>query len=746
MAARGSKLLDFEWSLLLIAQRQRYGWESKRVTISKSLMLKIRQAPSFRSCGGIVPASFGASAVLVVLCLALPVGALTIDDFFINHSPLTSPGSSTQDSPTSNVLGGERDVQLIETGGDPTITAEVVGGAMAFSSDAGGTGLLRLIYDGDDSDATTLDHIGLGGVNLTTGGDNALLLGVNSADAATSVTIDLFSSAIDSSTVTVVIPAGSLPNLIRIPYSTFAGTANFASVGAIQLTFPVAASANAVRLDFLRTGSATAPAPVEALLTDIVLVDNDSNGKASAGDTLRYVVTIKNNSAGTLTGVQFNAPAVANASAAANITATPVARDEGVSGSSVPGSAFHTPFNTALTVIDGDSDEDLLNNDFLGAPAATITKFGGGTLGGTVDDHNAGATANSGGHALTVNGNGSFTYTPANGFTGLFTFQYRLANSGGSDTATVTLAVGTRPGADTDSYNVTGNTPIDTTLIPESVLTGDTGDAISISGNTSPANGSLSFNTATGHFTYTPNVGYTGADSFTYTLGNGFGNVVGTVNLTVANRVWYIDVTAAAGGDGRSHLPYNTIGAFNAVNSGALPNPQDGDIIILRDGGYTEGLTLRNGQRLIGDGWSGTFAAAAGFSLAPGNNVAAFSNVKPRHCQHHGGRARHQSGHGQSCVRRHRGQHAQRLRLPRHQRGQPRHQRKLQERPGRWTGPHARQRFSERTVGHPHCQQFYCAGCQSCQSRRHVDGRLRQHHRTDWNSGQRERRQREHHD
>jgi hypothetical protein len=370
-------------------------------------------------------------------------------------------------------------------------------------------------------------------------------------------------------------------------------------------------------------------------LRDTLQNDADGNSKTNAGDRLRYTLTFTNTSGVTLTNVLISVPAITDTTLdGAATSASPLARDEGPIAASVPGNAFHTAFNTPLIVNAGES---LLNNDFPGAPAAAITTFGGGTLGGTVDDNNAGATANSGGHSLTVNPDGTLTYTPATGFAGLFMFQYRLANASGSDTATVTIAVGERPGPVADARAVTGNVQIDTaTGTPFSVLSNDDGDAVTINLNTAGTLGAVNMN-ANGQFVYTPPRGkVSGTDTFSYTLSNGFGTSgPATVTLNFdGNIVWFVDSSASAG-DGRSHLPYNSLSAFNAVNDGGANNPADNHVIVLRDGTYANNvaggaLVLSNGQRVIGDGWSGTFNAAAGFSVAE-HSVGAngFSGTDP---------------------------------------------------------------------------------------------------------------------
>lgn len=115
----------------------------------------------------------------------------------------------------------------------------------------------------------------------------------------------------------------------------------------------------------------------------------------------------------------------------------------------------------------------------------------------------------------------------------------------------------------------------------------------------------------TGPFSYLPAAGFTGADTFTYTLkDSGPDGIAGnaddlvstspaTVSITVANKVWYVDNSVGATGDARSSSPFKTI----AEVSGATGPDAAGDIIYVRTGtsNYTGGITLLGTQTLWGE-------------------------------------------------------------------------------------------------------------------------------------------------
>ncbi|TXK83539.1 S-layer homology domain-containing protein [Paenibacillus sp. N3.4] len=127
------------------------------------------------------------------------------------------------------------------------------------------------------------------------------------------------------------------------------------------------------------------------------------------------------------------------------------------------------------------------------------------------------------GTAVVINpATGAFTYTPNPGATGTDTFTF-MANDGiaDSDAAVITVNIQTSnhaPVASDAAFNGPQNTAISGTL---SAIDVD-GDALSYSIVTNGTKGTaVVTNSATGSFTYTPNPGATGTDTFTFKANDG---------------------------------------------------------------------------------------------------------------------------------------------------------------------------------------------------------------------------------
>ena len=150
------------------------------------------------------------------------------------------------------------------------------------------------------------------------------------------------------------------------------------------------------------------------------------------------------------------------------------------------------------------------------------------------------------------------------------------------------------------------------------------------------------------------------SDTFTYTIRDlGFDGVISADDLTsmatvtitfaeqsagVPHRVWYVDSSAAPGGDGTSAKPFQNMTALNGLTGDGTTNDdldKAGEYIYVENGAgapVTGPITLENNQQLIGDGAAlvvagvtlataganSTLTAASGtiVTLASGNTIA----------------------------------------------------------------------------------------------------------------------------
>jgi len=202
----------------------------------------------------------------------------------------------------------------------------------------------------------------------------------------------------------------------------------------------------------------------------------------------------------------------AAAIASAIVNRGPVAADD---------TGFGTEYGTELTITsasllanDGDADLDAL----------TLLSVTSG-IGGTV--------------ALDANGN--VVFTPADGFEGAASFTYTASDGhGGTATGSVSITVEPKPNEAPVAVDDAG---LDTayasalTIDLATLLANDSdadADALTLQSVTSVAGGTVVLD-GQGHVVFTPEQGFVGEASFTYTVSDGHGGVAtATVNVTVA--------------------------------------------------------------------------------------------------------------------------------------------------------------------------------------------------------------------
>jgi len=184
-----------------------------------------------------------------------------------------------------------------------------------------------------------------------------------------------------------------------------------------------------------------------------------------------------------------------------------------------------TAYNTAVTV-------DVMSND---------TDVDGDTL--SIESYGQAS------HGTVSQVDGKLTYTPENGFSGIDTFTYTVTDGDLEDSATVTVTVNeedaknTAPNANSDSATTKYNSAVTINVVSND--TDAEGDTLSIKSYTQPSHGSVS--QVDSQLEYTPVDGFSGTDTFTYTVTDGELEDSATVTVTVQEKeedntnddIWY---------------------------------------------------------------------------------------------------------------------------------------------------------------------------------------------------------------
>jgi len=192
-----------------------------------------------------------------------------------------------------------------------------------------------------------------------------------------------------------------------------------------------------------------------------------------------------------------------------------------------------------------------------------------------------------------------------------------LATGVNAGTVTITASIGyaqgtatlkviqpdTPPVANPDTFQAIGNVTIPVNA--PGVLGNDTdaetpGGISVVPGMVATANGGTATLAADGSFTYLSAAGFTGTDSFTYTVTDGTLTATGTVTMNVPTRVWYVNNASAAPGDGRDASPFAALASAEAASAA-------GETVFLLYGngtsvGYDAGFAFKAGQSLTGQG------------------------------------------------------------------------------------------------------------------------------------------------
>ncbi|SBS74821.1 40-residue YVTN family beta-propeller repeat protein [uncultured Mycobacterium sp.] len=252
------------------------------------------------------------------------------------------------------------------------------------------------------------------------------------------------------------------------------------------------------------------------------------------------------------------------------------------------GDSFITDEDTVLT-------NNVLSND---------TDVDGDTLSATISTQATHGT-------VALNANGSFTYTPTANYSGADGFTYTVSDGrGGTGQASVSItitAVNDAPvaRADTGYFTTNENTTL-SVFANDGLITWDAsdseGDNLTSNLAGQPTNGTVDVN-SDGSFVYTPNFGYVGSDSFTYTVSDGQSTSnTATVGITVTATGSTGDNAPHASDDyqdmrenialsvpaGKGLVDYGSYDQDGDVLSATLVDTTaNGQVVVNADGSYT---------------------------------------------------------------------------------------------------------------------------------------------------------------
>jgi len=298
-----------------------------------------------------------------------------------------------------------------------------------------------------------------------------------------------------------------------------------------------------------------------------------------------------------------------------------------------------------IAVLGNDSDAD--------SDPLTVTQIDGQTIA-------AGGSVSVTGGTVTLNANGTLTFTPSADFNGSPSFTYTISDGqGGTATATVNGTVNPvndAPVAVDDTFATNEDTAAifdvrtnDTDIENDALsVTQINGTNIAAGGSVVVAGGTVSLG-ADGRLTFTPSANFNGSPSFTYTISDGQG---GTATATVTGTVIAVNDPPLAGddsfttnedtpviidvrandsdvdGDSITVTQINgtniTIGGSVAVTGGSVMLNSDGTLTFAPDANFngTPGFTYT-----VSDGQGGTATATVSGTVAPVNDAPVSSDA-----------------------------------------------------------------------------------------------------------------------
>jgi hypothetical protein len=219
------------------------------------------------------------SVVGATLCMTIAADAyaipLAIEGFDTPQQVgKTEIGGVTASSQVSgaNILGGFRDME-IESNATLPLEARLAAtaGVLRFSNATAVQSTAYVTWDGDD-DPTVVDPTGLGGIDITAGTATGIYVNINSTDlSGLELTFTVYDTSGNTSSLMKSYGIILSQEIDPFLYSSFIGSADFTSVGAIQLRLTGPAALDA-EIDLITIGAPTTPTATPVPNTLAILI------------------------------------------------------------------------------------------------------------------------------------------------------------------------------------------------------------------------------------------------------------------------------------------------------------------------------------------------------------------------------------------------------------------------------------------------------------------------------------------
>jgi VCBS repeat-containing protein len=260
---------------------------------------------------------------------------------------------------------------------------------------------------------------------------------------------------------------------------------------------------------------------------------------------------------------------------------------------------------TVALVVQANVQPLAVDDDYTVVEDSPLTMPGPGVLGNDSDPEGSSLTAEIDTEpehgAIELAADGSFTYTPEADFADEDSFTYRASDgTATSEPATVTVTVtpaNDAPVATNDEFEAGEDEEL--VVDAPGVLDNDTdvdGDDLAAMLASPPSHGTLALS-ADGSFTYTPEPGYSGADSFTYQANDGAASSeLATVNFAIeARNDGPVASPDAYGGPQGQSIVVEAPGVLgndndpegDALTAVLVSEPSNGQLDLAADGSFT---------------------------------------------------------------------------------------------------------------------------------------------------------------